>query len=113
MKISIETPTPSPTAGTVTLIPPHVSGGQNSDTCWVNGSNLITTRANTIQYHRPNDLCSASIIAKNYTSGLPDKKKIFLEKTKSNITRSSCIAWIWSYMEDNRMDTVSKSTICN
>ena len=38
--------------------------------------------------------------------GLPSEKKKSFDESNSKITLTSCIAWIWSYMEDNRMETV-------
>ena len=106
MNISTAIPTASPTSGTATVTNPSVGGGQNYDTYWVSGSNLLpVTRENPIQDRRPNELCRASIMAKNCTERLPDEKKISLEKSKSKNTLTSWIVQIRSYMEDNGMNT--------
>ena len=54
----------------------------------------------------PNEFYSTSIITKNCMEGLPDEKKLSLDEPKRNITLTSWIAWIRSYMEDNGMDTI-------
>ena len=90
-----------------TVITPRVGGGHISYIYWVCGSNLFPfTRVNSIQDWRPNEFHNASIIAKNCTEGLLDEKNISLGKSKSKITLTSWIVWIWYYMEDNGMDTV-------
>ena len=107
MNILIETPIASPTPSTVTVITPHVGGGQNCETYWFVSSNLLTTmRANTIQARRLNEFCRASIIVEKCTEFLLDKKNISLDESKSKITLTIWIAWIWSYTEDNGMDNV-------
>ena len=91
--------------GTTTT--PCVGGGQSSDTYWVGSNNLLPiTKSMIIQARRPNGFRSTPIIAEKCTEGLPDEKKIPLEKPKSNITMTSWIAWIRLYMEDNGMNTV-------
>ena len=92
---------------TVTTTTPRVDGGNNYETYWVGGSNLLpVTRDNSIQAWRPNYFCSASIIVRNWTESLPDKKNIPLDESKSKITLASWTAWIMSYMEDNGMNTI-------
>ena len=76
-----------------------MGGGQNYRTYWVGGSNIPPiTRANSIQARSPNNFRNASIIAKNCTEGLLEKKHISLEKPKSNTTLTSWISCIRSYI---------------
>ena len=89
------------------VITPRMGGGQNYETYWFGGGNISPiTRAKSIQAQRPNNFCSASINAKNFPEGLPDEKKLYLDKSKSKIILTSWIAWIWYYIERNGMDTV-------
>ena len=75
MNIYIEAPTASPTSITDKVITPRVGGGQNYKTYWVSRSNISpVTREKSIQARRPNDFRSASIIAKNCTEGLLEKR---------------------------------------
>ena len=100
-------PTDSPTVLTAMVITPRVGGGKHYKTYWVIGRNiLLVTRAKSIQAQRPNDFHNASIIAKNCMEGLPDKKELSLDESKSKTTLISWIACITSYMKDNGMDTV-------
>ena len=83
-----------------------MGGGHNSETYWVGGRNISPiTRTKSVQAQRPNEFRSTSVIVKNFMEGLPDEKKLSLEKYKSKITLMSLIAWIRSYMEYNGMDT--------
>ena len=92
---------------TETTTTPCVGGGQNSKKYWVGGSNILPiTRAKSIQAQSPNDFCSASIIAKNCMEVLPDIFFLPSDESKSNITLTSLIAWIRSYMENNGKDIV-------
>ena len=62
------------------VITPCVGGGQNSETYWVGGNNILpVTRADSIQSRRHNDFCSASFISKNFMEVLRDEKNISLE----------------------------------
>ena len=57
-----------------------MGGGQNYETYWVGGSNIyLITIEKSIQSRRPNDFSSASIITKNCTEGLQEKKNLSLE----------------------------------
>ena len=72
MNILIETPIASPTPSTVTVITPHVGGGQNYETYWFISSNLLpATRVDTIQARRHNYFRSDLIFARNCIEGLP------------------------------------------
>ena len=104
-KMGISTGTP--TAVTTTDVTSYVGSGKNSETYWVSGRNIFpVTKFKSIQACKLDYFRSASIITKNCKKGLPDEKNISLENSKSKITLTSWIYCIWSYMEDNGMDTV-------
>ena len=105
MNISTGTSTASNTAGMVAVITSSVSGGNNSETYWVDGSNIFPpTRVDTIQARRTNGFRRAFIIANTFKEGLPDEKNLPLEKSKSKITLTSWISWMRSYMVDKGMN---------
>ena len=88
-----------PTYGKATVVTPRIGGGQNPNTYWVGGRNILSfTIANSIHARRPNNFCSAYIVVTNCTEGLPGEKKISLDESKSNSTTMSWVAWIWSYI---------------
>ena len=84
-------------------IAPRVGGDKNSETYWVGCSNISPiTRAKSFQDQRPNDLRSASIIAKKCTEGPLYKKILPWTNTRSrSILRvvSPGLSHTWNIME--------------
>ena len=88
---------------TGTIITLRVGGGQNSEMYWFVSSNTSPiTRAKSVQFQRPNDFFSASIIENNYMEGLPDKKIFPWENPRARSllwVRSSGLGPTWKTME--------------
>ena len=80
-----------------------MGGGENSETYWVYGRNISPiTISKSIQAQRPNDFCSASIVAKNFIEVLLEKNVFpWTNPIGRSIlqVRSSVLGPTWKTME--------------
>ena len=89
---------------------PCVGGGNNSDTWWTGGSNVLgqhRTRPKTIHARRPTDFRNAEKVETACKTGLPDERKLGLSEEKDfPITVAAWTREIQKKLEDCGMDTV-------
>ena len=91
---------------TDTIEKPHV-GGVYGGTAWTGGSNMDEakrTRPKTIFARRPSDFHGASKIEETTSCGLPEDRRLGIEKSPVSLT--TWIRLIHVLMEDTGQDTV-------
>ena len=92
---------------------PRIGGGNDGDTWWTGGSNIIRARRQwpeTPMAHRPTNARVANTIYQSCTAGLPEEQRLGVQDgtTNKGVTWTTWIRLLKVYFEDRGMDTVMR-----